>query len=190
MVCFNKVVVILGFQELLQFEVDYGKVGMQKIIMICGNIFMGVVCNKEMLEWVQNDVFGKVKQIFWFIFINDNKVLIIIFEKMDYLVFVVKIVDMVIGWLVGQVVCDFMVMDDSMLNYFDIEQLEEFKIMKYFCKMYFDMKKIKDEENYYVLLLKIYEFKNDCEKEIMLNCNFKWVNEEVDKMVKELLGMV
>ena len=58
-----------------------------------------------------------------------------------------------------------------------------------FCKTHFDMKKIKDEEDHYVPLPKIYEFKNDREKEIMLNRNFKRVNEEVDKMVKELLGM-
>ena len=36
---------------------------------------------------------------------------------------------------------------------------------------------------------KIYEFKNDREKEIMLNRNFKRVNQEVEDMVKELLGM-
>ena len=71
----------------------------------------------------------------------------------------------------------------------DIEQSEEFKTTKYFCKTHFDMKKIKDEEDHYVPLPKIYEFKNDREKEIMLNRNFKRVNEEVDNMVKELLGM-
>lgn len=37
----NKVAVTLGFQELPQLEADYGKVGMQKIITTCGNIFMG-----------------------------------------------------------------------------------------------------------------------------------------------------
>ena len=55
----NKVAVTLGFQELPQLEADYGKVGMQKIITTCGNIFMGAARNKETLEWAQNDVFGK-----------------------------------------------------------------------------------------------------------------------------------
>ena len=41
----NKVAVTLGFQELPQLEADYGKVGMQKIITTCGNIFMGVNTN-------------------------------------------------------------------------------------------------------------------------------------------------
>ncbi len=53
----NKVAVTLGFQELPQLEADYGKVGMQKIITTCGNIFMGAARNKETLEWAQNDVF-------------------------------------------------------------------------------------------------------------------------------------
>lgn len=185
----NKVAVTLGFQELPQLEADYGKVGMQKIITTCGNIFMGAARNKETLEWAQNDVFGKAKQTSRSISINDNKVSTTISEKMDYLVPAAKIADMATGWLAGQAARDFTATDDNMLNHFDIEQSEEFKTTKYFCKTHFDMKKIKDEEDHYVPLPKIYEFKNDREKEIMLNRNFKRVNEEVDKMVKELLGM-
>ena len=185
----NKVAVTLGFQELPQLEADYGKVGMQKIITTCGNIFMGAARNKETLEWAQNDVFGKAKQTSQSISINDNKVSTTISEKMDYLVPAAKIADMATGWLAGQAARDFTATDERMLNHFDIEQSEEFKTTKYFCKTHFDMKKIKDEEDHYVPLPKIYEFKNDREKEIMLNRNFKRVNEEVDKMVKELLGM-
>lgn len=185
----NKVAVTLGFQELPQLEADYGKVGMQKIITTCGNIFMGAARNKETLEWAQNDVFGKAKQTSRSISINDNKVSTTISEKMDYLVPAAKIADMATGWLAGQAARDFTATDDSLLNHFDIEQSEEFKTTKYFCKTHFDMKKIKNEEDHYVPLPKIYEFKNDREKEIMLNRNFKRVNEEVDKMVKELLGM-
>lgn len=185
----NKVAVTLGFQELPQLEADYGKVGMQKIITTCGNIFMGAARNKETLEWAQNDVFGKAKQTSRSISINDNKVSTTISEKMDYLVPAAKIADMATGWLAGQAARDFTATDEQMLNHFDIEQSEEFKTTKYFCKTHFDMKKIKDEEDHYVPLPKIYEFKNDREKEIMLNRNFKRVNEEVDKMVKELLGM-
>ena len=51
------------------------------------------------------------------------------------------------------------------------------------------MKQIKEEEAHYVPIPKLYEFKNDREKEIMLNRNFKRVNQEVEDMVKELLGM-
>ena len=51
------------------------------------------------------------------------------------------------------------------------------------------MKKIKDEEEHYGPLPKSYEFKDDREKEILLKRNFKRVNQEVEDMVKELLGM-
>lgn len=185
----NKVAVTLGFQELPQLEADYGKVGMQKIITTCGNIFMGAARNKETLEWAQNDVFGKAKQTSRSISINDQKVSTTISEKMDYLVPAAKIADMATGWLAGQAARDFTATDERMLDKFDIEQSEEFKTTKYFCKTHFDMKKIKDEEEHYVPLPKIYEFKNDREKEILLNRNFKRVNQEVENMVKELLGM-
>jgi len=185
----NKVAVTLGFQELPQLEADYGKVGMQKIITTCGNIFMGAARNKETLEWAQNDVFGKAKQTSRSVSINDHKVSTTISEKMDFLVPAAKVADMATGWLAGQAARDFTATDDSMLDHFDIEQSEEFKTTKYFCKTHFDMKKIKDEEKHYVALPKIYEFKNDKEKEILLNRNFKRVNQEVEDMVKELLGI-
>ena len=185
----NKVAVTLGFQELPQLEADYGKVGMQKIITTCGNIFMGAARNKETLEWAQNDVFGKAKQTSRSISINDQKVSTTISEKMDYLVPAAKIADMATGWLAGQAARDFTATDERMLEKFDIERSEEFKTTKYFCKTHFDMKKIKVEEEHYVPLPKIYEFKNDREKEILLNRNFKRVNQEVEDMVKELLGM-
>ncbi len=185
----NKVAVTLGFQELPQLEADYGKVGMQKIITTCGNIFMGAARNKETLEWAQNDVFGKAKQTSTSITINDSKISTSISEKLDYLVPAAKIADMATGWLAGQAARDFTATDKKMLSSFDIEQSEEFKTTKYFCKTNFDMKKIKDEESNYVDLPKIYEFKDDREKEIMLNRNFKRVNQEVDAMVKELLGI-
>ena len=140
----NKVAVTLGFQELPQLEADYGKVGMQKIITTCGNIFMGAARNKETLEWAQNDVFGKAKQTSRSISINDHKVSTTISEKMDFLVPAAKIADMATGWLAGQAARDFTATDDSMLDHFDIEQSEEFRTTKYFCKTHFDMKKIKD----------------------------------------------
>ena len=184
----NKVAVTLGFQELPQLEADYGKVGMQKIITTCGNIFMGAARNKETLEWAQNDVFGKAKQTSRSISINDQKVSTTISEKMDYLVPAAKIADMATGWLAGQAARDFTATDDKMLNSFDIEQSEEFKTTKYFCKTNFDMKQIHDEEAHYVELPKIYEFKDEREKEIMLNRNFKRVNQEVEEIIRVLAG--
>ncbi len=184
----NKVAVTLGFQELPQLEADYGKVGMQKIITTCGNIFMGAARNKETLEWAQNDVFGKAKQTSTSITINDSKVSTQISERLDFLVPAAKIADMATGWLAGQAARDFTATDKSMMSHFDIEQSEEFKTTKYFCKTNFDMKQIHDEEAHYVELPKIYEFKDGREKEIMLNRNFKRVNQEVEEIIRVLAG--
>ena len=96
---------------------------------------------------------------------------------------------MATGWICGQTASDFTKTKTGAGGAMNIQEAEEFKTTKYFCKTHFDMKKIKDEEDHYVPLPKIYEFKNDREKEIMLNRNFKRVNDEVEKMVKELLGM-
>ena len=54
----------------------------------------------------------------------------------------------------------------KMLSHFDIENSEEFKTTKYFCKTNFDMKKIKDEASHYVDLPKIYAFEDEREKEL------------------------
>ena len=78
--------------------------------------------------------------------------------------------------------------DMNALNGIDIEESEEFKTTKYFCKTNFDMEKIKLEESFYVELPKKYAFASEKEKEIMLNRNFKRVNEEIDQMISELLG--
>ena len=59
----NKVSVTLGFQELPQLESDYGKVGMQKVITTVGNVVSGSARAKETLEWLSNDIFGKVVQL-------------------------------------------------------------------------------------------------------------------------------
>ena len=184
----NKVAVTLGFQELPQLEADYGKNGMQKIITTCGNIFMGAARNKDTLEWAQNDVFGKAKQTSKSITINDQKVSTSISEKMDYLVPAAKIADMATGWLAGQAARDFTPTDKHVLSNFDINESEEFKTTKYFCKTHFDMDRIKKEESLYQELPKIYQFTSAREKEIMLNRNFKRVNDEIDNLIAELSG--
>ena len=126
----------------------------------------------------QNDVFGKAKQTQKSITINDQRVSTSIQEKMDFLVPAAKIADMATGWLAGQAARDFTPTDDASLDNFDIEESEEFKTTKYFCKTNFDMEKIKKEEKYYQDLPKMYNFASDKEKEIMLNRNFNATSSE------------
>lgn len=143
---------------------------------------------KETLEWAQNDIFGKAKQLSKSYSINDSKVSTTISEKVDYLVPAAKIADMATGWLAGQAARDFTPTHHSMMSNFDIENSEEFKTTKYFCKTHFDMQKIANEENQYVDIPKLYDFGKPEEKEKLLIRNFKRVNNEVDTLVKEILS--
>lgn len=68
--------------------------------------------------------------------------------------------------------------------------LADFWTTKYFCKTNFNMGKIKKEEAAYADLPKIYAFKDERQKEIMLNRNFARVNREIDEMIKSLLNSV
>lgn len=184
----NKVSVTLGFQELPQLEADYGKTGMQKILTTCGNIFMGAARNKETLEWAQNDVFGKAKQVSRSMTINDSQISTSLSEKMDYLVPASKIADMATGWLAGQSARDFTPTANSHFSAVDIEQATDFKTTKYFCKTDFDIQRIKKEESCYVNLPKICIFENQTQKEVELNRNFKRINDEITALIRDLLG--
>jgi len=103
----NKVSVTLGFQELPQLEADYGKVGMQKIITTVGNVVSGSARAKETLEWLSNDIFGKVVQVKKGVTIDRDKTSINLNENMDSLVPASKISDMATGWICGQTARDF-----------------------------------------------------------------------------------
>ncbi|MDE6022579.1 MAG: type IV secretory system conjugative DNA transfer family protein, partial [Muribaculaceae bacterium] len=120
--------------------------------------------------------------------IIDNKGSTTISEKVHYLVPAAKIADMATGWLAGQAARDFTATDKKMLSSFDIENSEEFKTTKYFCKTHFDMAAIKAEEARYVEIPKLYDFGDARNKESILMRNFKRVNEEVDTLIKEILG--
>ena len=103
----NKVSVTLGFQELPQLESDYGKVGMQKVITTVGNVVSGSARAKETLEWLSNDIFGKVVQLKKGVTIDRDKTSINLNENMDSLVPGSKIADMPTGWICGQTARDF-----------------------------------------------------------------------------------
>ena len=184
----NKVSVTMAFQELPQLEADYGKNGMQKVITTCGNVFSGSARNKETLEWLQNDIFGKVKQTTQSISINDERISTSINEKMDNLVPAAKIADMATGWICGQTARDFTPTEASAMQHVNLEETDEFKTTKFFCKTNFDMRHIEEEKKHYIPLPKKYCFASEKEKEVLLARNFRRINEEIDYLTKELLG--
>lgn len=182
----NKVSVALGFQELPQLESDYGKVGMQKIITTVGNVVAGSARNKETLEWLSNDIFGKVVQMKKGVTIDREKTSINLNENMDNLVPASKISDMPTGWICGQVARDFIKTRVGHGNSMNVQESEEFQTSKFFCKTDFDMEEIKKEEKEYVPLPKFYTFASKDARERILYTNFI----QVDKDIKQLLAEV
>lgn len=182
----NKVSVALGFQELPQLEADYGKVGMQKIITTVGNVVSGSARSKETLEWLSSDIFGKVVQLKKGVTIDRDKTSINLNENMDSLVPASKISDMPTGWICGQTARDFVQTKVGPNGSMNIQESEEFKTSKFYCKTNFDMAEIKKEEQNYIPLPKFYKFKSRDERERILYKNFVQVGEDVKAMIKEI----
>ena len=182
----NKVSVTLGFQELPQLEADYGKVGMQKIITTVGNVVSGSARAKETLEWLSSDIFGKVVQLKKGVTIDRDKTSINLNENLDSLVPASKISDMPTGWICGQTARDFVKTKTGKGGSMNIQENEEFKTSKFFCKTDFDLEEIKKEEAGYVPLPKFYTFKSRDERERILYKNFVQVGEDVKAMIKEI----
>ena len=182
----NKVSVTLGFQELPQLEADYGKVGMQKIITTVGNVVSGSARSKETLEWLSSDIFGKVVQLKKGVTMDRDKTSINLNENMDSLVPASKISDMPTGWICGQTARDFVKTKTGRGGSMNIQESEEFKTSKFYCKTDFNMADIKKEEDGYVALPKFYTFKSRDERERILYKNFVQVGEDVKAMIRTI----
>ena len=184
----NKVSVTLGFQELPQLEADYGKTGMQKIITTVGNVVSGSARAKETLEWLSNDIFGKVVQLKKGVTIDRDRTSININENMDSLVPGSKIADMPTGWICGQTARDFVKTKTGRGDSMDIQEAEEFQTSKFFCKTDFNMEEIGNEEKDYIKypLPKFYKFPSVEAKERILYANFLKINKEVKDMISEI----
>ena len=176
----------LGFQELPQLEADYGKVGMQKIITTVGNVVSGSARSKETLEWLSNDILGKVVQLK----IDRDRTSINLNENTTSLVPASKISDMPTGWICGQVARDFQQTKTGRGGSMNIQEAEEFKTSKFFCKTDLDIAAIKKEEAQYEKcpLPVFYEFDSPEEKEQVLYKNFVAVTQDVKNMIETILG--
>ena len=117
---------------------------MQKIITTVGNVVSGSARSKKTLEWLSNDILGKVVQLKKGVTIDRDKTSINLNENMDNLVPASKISDMPTGWVCGQVARDFVKTKVGMRDQMNIQESEEFKTSKFYCKTDFDMKEIKN----------------------------------------------
>ena len=139
-------------------------------------------------EWLSSDIFGKVVQLKKGVTIDRDKTSINLNENMDSLVPASKISDMPTGWICGQTARDFVKTKTGAGGTMNIQESEEFKTTKFFCKTDFDMREIKKEEAAYVPLPKFYTFRSRDERERILYRNFVQVGQDVKEMIKDVLN--
>ena len=152
-----------------------------------GNVVSGSARAKETLEWLSNDIFGKVVQLKKGVTIDRDRTSINLNENMDSLVPASKISDMPTGWICGQTARDFVKTKTGKGGTMNIQKSEEFQTSKFFCKTDFDMKEISEEEKHYTDLPKFYTFGTKEQKERILYENFVKVNQDVEKMCNEIM---
>jgi hypothetical protein len=165
----NKVAVLMGLQELPQFNQQYGKEIAATITSVIGNILSGSVRNKETLEWLER-LFGKSKQIGEGLSIDRSKTSTSLNEKLEVLIPAGKIASLNSGEMVGVLAAD---ARDKFTGQFETAAIN--------CKINLDMQEIRREENGYRPLPAYYEFAG--KKEEILRHNFFRIGKEIEDLV-------
>ena len=184
----NKVSVALGFQSKEQLEKDYSKEVAGTLLNIFGTVVCAASCGKDTVEWLSNDIMGKIKQVKKGFNINRQDVSYNLNEEMLPLLPADKIANMPAGWLCGMTARSFRKLDVGFRGKVDTEKSDEFKHSKFYCKTNFNMKAIAAEEAQYVELPKFYEFGSDNDKQEILRKNYQRINNEVKSLCRKVLG--
>jgi hypothetical protein len=165
----NKVAVLMGLQELPQFNQQYGKDTAATITSVVGTVLSGSVRNKETLEWLER-LFGKSKQIGEGLSIDRSKTSTSLNEKLEVLIPAGKIASLGSGEMVGMIAADA-----------DENYTGQFKTSAVNCRINLDMEEIRREEMAYRTLPTFYDFgdhKNERLKE-----NFHRISQEIQVLV-------
>jgi hypothetical protein len=165
----NKVAILMGLQELPQFNQQYGKDTAATITAVVGNVLAGSVRNKETLDWLER-LFGKSKQIGESLSIDRNKTSTSLNEKLEALIPAGKMAALNTGEMVGLIAAD---VQDNYTGKFDTSAIN--------CKINLDKKELAKEESGYKELPVYYDF-NGHRDEILRN-NFMKINREVEGIV-------
>lgn len=167
----NKVAVLMGLQELPQFQQQYGKDTATTITSVVGNVLSGSVRNKETLEWLER-LLGKVKQRSESLSIDRTKTSLSLSEKLEPLIPAGKIASLKAGELVG------ILASDAVEEY-----TGKFETSAINCRVNLDMEAVAKEEKSYPDMPIYYDFAG--EKEEVLRKNFMRINSEVLILVKK-----
>ena len=184
----NKVSVALGFQSKEQLEKDYSKEVAGTLLNIFGTVVCAASCGKDTVEWLSNDIMGKIKQVKKGVSINRQDVSLNLNEEMLPLLPSDKIANMPAGWLCGMTARSFRKLETGRGGRIDTETADEFQHSKFYCKTNFDMKAIKEEESRYIELPKFYDFGTKEQRQKILRENYDRIVREVQDMCREILG--
>ncbi len=165
----NKVAILMGLQELPQFNQHYGKDTAATITSVVGNVLAGSVRNKETLDWLER-LFGKNKQIGESLSIDRNKTSTSLQEKLEPLIPAGKMASLNTGEIVGLIAAD---VQETYTGRFETSAIN--------CKVNLDKKELQAEEAAYRDLPVYYDFGG--KKEEILRQNFMRINKEVESVV-------
>ncbi|WP_439698141.1 type IV secretion system DNA-binding domain-containing protein [Mucilaginibacter sp. AW1-7] len=168
----NKVAILMGLQELPQFNQQYGKDTAATITSVVGNVMAGSVRNKETLEWLER-LFGKNKQVGEGLSIDRNKTSTSLNEKLEPLIPAGKMASLNTGEMVGLIAAD---VQETFSGKFETSAIN--------CRVSLDMEGIKKEEAGYRDLPVYYDFGG--QKEKILRENFMRINREVEMVIREV----
>ncbi|GAA4331843.1 type IV secretion system DNA-binding domain-containing protein [Mucilaginibacter gynuensis] len=171
----NKVAVLLGLQELPQFNQQYGKDTAATIISVVGNVLSGSVRSKETLEWLER-LFGKSKQVGEGLSVDRNKTSSSFNEKLEALIPAGKIASLNAGEMVGIIAADV-----------TEKYTGQFRTSAINCRVDLDMKEIAQEERAYRQLPVYYDFGG--QQEERLTQNFMRITNEVREIVQQFQAM-
>jgi hypothetical protein len=166
----NKVAILMGLQELPQFNQHYGKDTAATITAVVGNVLAGSVRNKETLDWLER-IFGKNKQIGESLSIDRNKTSTSLQEKLEPLIPAGKMASLNTGEMVGLIAAD---VQEVYTGKFETSAIN--------CKVNLDVAELSAEEAGYRDLPVYYDFAG--RKDQILRENFMRINSEVDAIVE------
>jgi hypothetical protein len=165
----NKVAVLMGLQEIPQFNQQYGKDTAATITAVVGNVLAGSVRNKETLDWLER-LFGKSKQIGEGLSIDRNKTSTSLNEKLEALIPAGKMASLNTGEMVGLIAAD---VQDNYTGKFETSAIN--------CKINLNQKELELEEANYKDLPVFYDFRG--KKDEVLRQNFIRINKDIDDLI-------
>lgn len=165
----NKVAVVLGLQEIPQFEQQYGKETASTITSVIGNVLSGSVRSKETLDWLEL-ICGRSKQVSQGLSIDRDRTSKNLDETLESLIPSGKISSLGAGEMIGLIAAE------------TKEFTGKFETSAINCRITLSEKELEQEQKNYKPLPNYYDFGD--KKDKILRDNFKQINDDIEAMLK------